>query len=129
MKKENTVYADSITAVDIVRLLQRHRFDLSTEKHLQLGIEEAFIAAKIPFEREKRLSPKDIPDFFVPDGVVIECKMKNKARRIDIYKQLERYAAHDEVKAIVLASNVLMGLPQEINGKPVYSASLSRGWI
>uniref|UniRef100_UPI0023F83B2E hypothetical protein n=1 Tax=Caballeronia sp. BR00000012568055 TaxID=2918761 RepID=UPI0023F83B2E len=62
-------------------------------------------------------------------GVAVECKMRNKARKIDIYKQLERYASHAEVTAIVLASNVAMGLPAEINGKAIYAASLSRGWI
>jgi hypothetical protein len=40
-----------------------------------------------------------------------------------------RYAEHPEVKALILASNVSMGLPEEINGKPVFAASLSAGWI
>lgn len=114
---------------EIVRLLQRCRFDLSTEKHLQAGIETAFMAGGIPFEREKHLSSKDIPDFFVAGGIAVECKMRNKARKIAIYQQLCRYAAYSEVTAIILASNVLMGLPPEINGKPIYAVSLSAGWI
>ncbi|WP_321967211.1 hypothetical protein [Burkholderia cepacia] len=113
----------------IVRLLQRYRFDLSTEKHLQADIEDAFRAEGIEFEREKRLSDSDILDFFVRGGVVVECKMRNKARKIEIFKQISRYAEHEDVTAIILASNVAMGLPSAISGKPVFAASLSRGWI
>ena len=117
------------TAVDIVRLLERYQFDLSTEKHLQAAIESAFVENGIVFEREKRLSPRDIPDFLVEGGVVVECKLRGKSRKIDVYQQLMRYAAHPKVTAIVLASNNVMGLPQEIDSKPLYAASLSRGWI
>jgi len=120
---------DNVSAADIVRFLQKCRLDLSTEKHLQMGIEQALQATGLPFEREKRLSDRDIPDFFVKGGIAIECKMRNKARKIDIFKQISRYAAYPEVTAIVLASNASMGLPAEINGKPVYAASLSRGWM
>jgi len=113
----------------VVRLLQRCRLDLSSEKHLQEGIERALKDSGIAFEREKRLSPQDIPDFLVEGGIAIECKMRNKARKIAIYQQLSRYAAYPEVSAIVLAANLSMGLPAEINGKPVYKASLSAGWL
>lgn len=118
-----------ITPIEIVRLLQRCRLDLSTEKHLQEGIERIFKDSGVMFEREKRLSPQDIPDFLVAGSVVVECKMRNKSRKIDIYQQLSRYAAYAEVTSIILASNVSMGLPSEINGTPVYAASLSAGWL
>lgn len=120
---------DNVSAIDIVRFLQCCRLDLSTEKHLQHDIEQALQISCLSFEREKRLSERDIPDFFVKGGIVIECKMRNKSRKIDIYKQISRYASYYEVKSIVLASNVSMGLPSEINGKPIYAASLSRGWM
>lgn len=113
----------------VVGLLQRSRFDLSSEKHLQEEVAQALTAAGISFEREKRLSAKDIPDFLVEGGVAIECKMRNKGKKMDIFRQLVRYAGYPEVKAIVLASNVSMGLPPDIDGKPVYAASLSHGWI
>ena len=116
-------------AIRIVRLLERYQLDLSTEKHLQAGVEAAFIEGEIAFEREKRLSPRDIPDFLVDGGIVVECKLRGKSRKIDVYHQLVRYAAHADVSAIVLASNSVMGLPTKIDGKPVYAASLSRGWI
>ncbi|ODP35094.1 hypothetical protein [Pandoraea sp. ISTKB] len=116
-------------AIALVRLLQQHRFDLSTEKHLQAEIEDVLLKAGITFEREKRLSAGDIPDFLVAGGVVVECKIRDKSRKIEVFKQLQRYAQHPSVSAIVLASNMAMGLPPDINGKPVYAASLSRGWI
>jgi len=117
------------TVAQVVRLLQRSRLDLSTEKHLQEDVERTLQAAGIIFEREKRLSAKDIPDFLVAGGVVIECKMRNKSKKVDVYKQLSRYATYPEVSAIILASNVSMGLPPSIDEKPVFAACLSHGWI
>lgn len=117
------------TPADLVRLLQRCRFDLSSEKHLQEEVAIALAGSDIPFEREKRLSDRDIPDFLIGGGIVVECKMRNKSRKMDIFRQLVRYADHREVTAIILASNVAMGLPAELMGKPLYSASLSHGWM
>lgn len=115
-------------ATDVVRLLQRGRFDLSSEKQLQEGIQDVFISAGFPFKREYRLTAREIPDFFVHDAIAIECKVKG-AKKMDIYRQLCRYAEHPDVKILVLASNVSMGLPTDINQKPVLVASLSRGWL
>lgn len=118
-----------VSAEDVVRLLRRARLDLSSEKHLQEGIDSLLETTGVRFEREKRLSERDIPDFFVAGGIVIECKMRKKARKVDVYKQLHRYAEHDAVTALVLATNMSIGLPPEIVGKPVYVASLSKGWL
>lgn len=120
---------DLATVTELVRLVQRSRLDLSSEKHLQEDVSELLRSAQYEFEREKRLSAKDVPDFLVAGGIVIECKMRNKASKMEIYRQLVRYAEYPEVTAIILASNVTMGLPSTIEGKPLYAASLSRGWI
>lgn len=114
---------------DVIRLVQRSRLDLSSEKHLQEGVAEVLQGAGIAYEREKRLSAKDIPDFLIAGGVVVECKMRNKSKKMDIFRQLARYATYPEVTAIILASNVSMGLPPEIEGTPLFAASLSQGWI
>lgn len=124
-----TMLAISQTIAEVIGLVQRSRLDLSSEKHLQEGVAEILQASGILFEREMRLSQKDIPDFLITGGVVLECKMRNKSKKIDIFKQLSRYATYPEVTALILASNVAMGLPAEINGKPVYAASLSHGWV
>ena len=129
---------------ELVRLLSRTRADLSSEKAMQSGIVAALESAGIPFERERRLSAEDIPDFLIPmpgvhtpchralaQWIAVECKLKGRGgpRKIDIYRQIERYTRHPEVAAIILASNLSMGLPAEIRGKPVYAASLSKGWL
>ena len=130
---------------ELVRLLSRTRADLSSEKAMQSGIAAALESAGIPFEREHRLSAEDIPDFLIPmpgvhtpchralaQWIAVECKLKGRGgapRKIDIYRQIERYAHHPEVAAIIFASNLSMGLPAEIRGKPVYAASLSKGWL
>lgn len=118
----------TVDAVDVVRLLRRVRVDLSTEKTMQAGVEMALMQSGMPFEREKRLSDRDIPDFLVGGHIVVECKLRSKSRKIDTYKQLMRYAEHDVVTDIVLASNTNMGLPEEIQGKSIYVASMSMGW-
>lgn len=121
---------DSVSLVSrVIGLIQRGRFDLSSEKSLQEGIASVLSVAGVPFEREHRLAPGDIPDFFVEGGIVIECKMHGKSRKMEVFRQLSRYAAHADVTAIVLASNMSIGLPPDIAGKPLYSASISRGWL
>jgi len=129
MMEATMAVEDNAVAISLVQLLQRCRFDLSTEKHLQAGVEEALLNAGFVFEREKHLSVHDIPDFLVAGGVVIECKMRNKSSKMDVFRQISRYAEHAEVRSIILASNMSMGLPSELKGKPLYAASLSRGWL
>lgn len=114
---------------DIISLLQSGRFDLSTEKALQRDIETLLAQRNLPFKREHRLSPEDVPDFIVEPGVVIECKIRGRHAKMAIYKQLQRYAQHEGVLSIILASNVSMGLPPAIGSTPIYAASLSRGWL
>ena len=106
---------------------------MTDEKRMQEQLEIALSRARIRFVREHRLSDRDVPDFFIYDsgidsGIVVECKLR-KARKMDIWKQLERYASHSSVTALVLASNASMGLPGECGGKPLYSAKLSLGWL
>ncbi len=116
-------------AHSLVGLIRRSRLDLSSEKRLQEDLAEALKRNHVPFERETRLNAEDIPDFLLPGGIVIECKMRGKARKIDVFHQLERYAKHDQVKVIILATNLSIGLPSSLCGKPLYFASLSAGWI
>jgi len=110
----------------LIDVLNSYRWPLSDEKVLQAEIARAFQAQDITFRREVYLGPGDIVDFMVGD-VAVEVKIKGAKRAI--YRQLERYAAHDAVGAILLATNVPMGLPEHINGKPVSIAALGRGWL
>jgi hypothetical protein len=108
--------------------VRAYRLDLSDEKRTQSQLAEVLTGAGIAFEREKRLSAGDIVDFLVGGGVALEVKLKGQ-RKMEIFRQLQRYAAHESVTALVLVTIVAMGLPVEIGGKPAYYATLSRSWM
>lgn len=115
-------------ASEIVRLIQSARMTLSTEKALQAELSDLLQRSGIAFEREKFLSARDIPDFMLENGLVIECKLHGANKR-DTYRQLCRYADHAQVSGLILALGGTMGLPAELNGKPVFIARLSQGWL
>jgi hypothetical protein len=56
--------------------------------------------------------------------VAIEVKIGGSRRAI--YRQLERYCLHERVGGIILATNVAMTLPVDINHKPTAIAHLGR---
>jgi len=113
---------------ELCSLLTKYRFDLSDEKSLQSEMEDVFIAEDIDHKREYRLSNKDIVDFMLCDSIAVECKLKGHQKKA-IYRQLCRYAEHNEVKELVLVSNISMGLPQSINEKPLYYINLTNSWM
>ena len=118
----------SADACKIIGLIRRHRLDLSNEKATQQQLADLFTAQNILFEREKCLSTKDIVDFLVQGGIAVEVKLHG-AKKMSVYRQLKRYATHNEVSELVLITNLSMGLPPEIEGKPVYYASLGAAWL
>ncbi|MCA0214739.1 MAG: hypothetical protein LCH79_16370 [Proteobacteria bacterium] len=118
--------AAQATAARIVEIVERNRLPLSNEKATQAALAELLKAAGIEHERECRLSGKDIPDFMI-GGLAVELKIKGG--KMDIYRQLKRYAEHDRVTRLLLVTGVAMGLPGDILNKPATMASLSRGWL
>ncbi|AMX93707.1 MULTISPECIES: hypothetical protein [Mesorhizobium] len=114
------------TVQQIIGLLAGIRLPLSDEKRLQAAISDEFTLADIPHEREVRLSPEDVIDFMCGE-IGIEVKIKGGKRAI--FHQVERYAQHDSIKELILVSNVAMGFPPEINGKPVYFHNLAKAWL
>lgn len=110
----------------ILDLLAGLRLPLSTEKRLQGAIADEFDRAGVVYDRECRLSNSDIIDFRIGD-IGIEVKIKGAKR--SIYHQIERYAEHSDIKELILISNVAMGFPAEVKGKPVYIHNLSRAWL
>ncbi len=110
----------------IASTLQRLRIPLSNEKAAQDAIERAFKDAGLPCEREVRLSPGDIVDFMV-GTIAVEVKIYGQRR--EIFRQLTRYAQHERVKELLLVTNLAMGLPPEINGKPARRIDLGRAWL
>ena len=115
-----------MTPAQVISLLSRLRLPLSDEKKLQAALAEEFDRAGIVHEREARLSVGDVTDFLI-GRMVVEVKIKGAKRAI--YRQLERYALHDAVQELVLVTNVPMGMPEEINGKPVYVLNLAKAWL
>lgn len=115
-----------MTPREIIRFIEARQFPLSSEKRAQEALQAALEANGVAFEREVTLGDGDIIDFMIGN---VGIEMKIKGQRLAIYRQCERYCAHDQVACIVLATNAAMGLPAEIKGKPAYLASLSRGWL
>lgn len=114
------------SAPEIMAILKRYRLPLSDEKRLQEEIEEKLEEHGVEFVREHRLSAADIPDFMV-GSLAIEVKIKGS--KLSIYKQVERYAQHEEVKSLLLITNVATGFPPTVNGKPAYVFNLARAWL
>lgn len=118
----------------LAHMIGQGQFELGNEKATQEGIWELLFIKQTQFpglavRREHRLAPGDIVDLFIPAiGTAIEVKLKRN-RGAAILRQLERYAAHDAVQALILVTNRAMGLPQSLNGKPVYYVSLGRAWL
>lgn len=118
----------------IVDLLQRQRLPLSDEKRLQEAMADVLVADGLYIRREYTLGEGDIVDFLVLSdtilplrGTAIEVKIGGSRRAI--YRQLERYCAHEAVEEIVLATNVPMSLPPSIDGVDAFIAQLGRGWL
>lgn len=120
----------------VVDIFGRYRLPLSDEKLLQVQIGQMLELEKVPFAREVRLSDADIVDFMVGEGALLQplapaCAIEVKigGSRRAIFRQLQRYAEHQQVAEIVLATNIPMTLPFDINGKRTAIAHLARGWL
>lgn len=94
--------------------------------HLMCSVPEDMWPAVL---REVRIAESDRVDIWV-NGVVVEVKLHGGgSSKVQLYKQVERYAAHPRVEGIVVATNIAMTLPREINGKPARLVSLGRAWM
>lgn len=109
----------------IVRQLETYTYRWCDERSLQQGI-GAVLAERFMVAAELAVSARDRPDFLVhvePYRVAVEVKISGA--RTAILRQLGRYAAHDNIDAVVLASGqraLLVGIPQMIHRKPVVAA-------
>lgn len=115
--------------LELKSLMIRPGLRLSNESDLQVDLEKIFASSKYSsFKREYRFNERDRIDFFEEKlGIGIEVKIKGNSN--EILKQLERYAKNEQVKALVLATAYFMGLPPDINGKPLYFFHLSKGML
>lgn len=115
-----------MAAPEIIAALAGLRFDLADEAVCQRQMAEALDAAGIDHRREVVIGPRERIDFLV-GGIGIEVKLRGAKRAI--FEQCLRYCRCEEVKALILASNKTMGLPAELEGKPVFFFHLGRSWL
>lgn len=111
-------------ARSVAGILSRGRYRLGSEGLLQIDIAEHLQANGVAFEREVKLGPADRIDFLVERSIGVEVKAKAVARQI--YRQLSRYAEYEALSGLILISNTAIGLPVELNGKPLYFVSVGR---
>lgn len=110
----------------IMGVLSRARLPLNDEKRLQVEIEKLLASTGLHVRREVTLAAGDVVDFMA-DDIAIEVKIKGQRRAI--LRQCERYAAHETVGAIILVTNVAMGFPATLHGKPTAVLNLGRAWL
>lgn len=99
-------------------LLHSYRFTVGNESELQASIEKVLSAASIGFEREKRLSKSDRPDFLISD-IAVEVKVDGSWSAVA--RQLMRYAALNSISGILLVTTCSRHtrIPTTLNDKPV----------
>ncbi len=97
-----------------------------SEERLHEQAAEAFARAGLEAAHEVRLAPRCRIDFMVgPVGVEIK---KKRPQRAPLVAQLTRYAACEQVKALLVLAPRGVDLPKAIGGKPVKMMSLERLW-
>lgn len=116
-----------MTIDDLLRALRRQRFRLGTEAIFQEDAERFFRDRGIQFKREHVLGPGERVDFLLFGKIAVELKVRCSPRII--MRQLQRYAAHDTVKSIILISASAVSMPDSMNGKPVYVVNLGAGYL
>lgn len=110
----------------VLARLSPKRLPLEDEKDTQraigiaLGEEPAFI-----FEREVHVQG-GIIDFLVGD-VGIEVKLKGGAGAIG--RQLRAYAKEPAIKGLIFVTAKPIVLADHINGKPLVTFNLGKGWL
>lgn len=117
------------TAAKVVAALSRHRIPLTGERDTQAKISILLTLEGIEHEREVHLDGAGIIDFLFPGGLGMEVKMHGGGSAKAIHRQLLRYAEHERITSLILASNKAMGVPNTIAGKPARFFSLGRSWL
>ena len=97
-----------------------------TEEMLHERVRAALEAAGFAPVHEARLAPRCRIDFLVDDlGVEIK---KSRPQRAALLRQIARYAACEQVKALVVVAPRGVDLPRTVGGKHVTMLGLERLW-
>ena len=114
-------------AARVVRAMETIRCSAAcSEEELHNQVAQAMARCGLEARHEVRLAPRCRIDFLC-GGVGIEIK-KSRPERAKLIAQLTRYAACEQVKALVVAAPRGVNLPREIGGKRVTMVALERLW-
>ncbi len=120
-----------LVGADVARLVADHLLGFTYQWTTEAELQEAMwdvLPVRFPAERERALSRRDRPDFIVTvDGLLVAIEVKVAGARSAVLRQLGRYAEHDSIAAIILASGrrvLAAGIPEVIHAKPVLSIHL-----
>ena len=98
--------------------MRRWRFSPGREEDLQEGIAKMLDGEQLRYRREESLSRRDRPDFMIWN-VALEVKVDGGT--MAVLRQLQRYAAHEDVARLVLVTTRSRhaSLPASVLGKPL----------
>ncbi|MDB5085439.1 MAG: hypothetical protein JWN30_2325 [Bacilli bacterium] len=118
------------TPEEVLQALSKLRVSSVIDEYsLQKQIQEHLDNAGISYQREYRLAPRTRLDFLVQGGILIEVKRgRQKPSRKKVTEQLARYAAFDEIQAIILVVDRNLHLARLIQGKPCHVFGLHKLW-
>lgn len=116
----------ALLARRIVTVIEARRINMTTEEAAHRAISAALTAAGIEHENEVRLSKGERIDMLA-GRVGIEVKVQGQRRAI--YRQLERYVLRPEIDALVLVTGVAFPGSLDVEGRTVFIANLTRGWL
>lgn len=114
------------TTVNALRSI-RSSFIRDEKAELHQIIADSLNTYGIAYQHEYKLGSHCRIDFMTSDGVGIEAK-KGKPNSRSLQKQLERYAAFDVIRCIILIIETSIDLPLTINNKPLKVVSLYKQW-
>jgi hypothetical protein len=112
----------------VLMRLRAESFRVGDESELQRDIEELLLSAGVTHQREYALDARSRIDFLITGGIGLELKVGGSATRI--LAQLARYAKHDTINTLIIAStsHSVLALPSSVGGKPLHALHL-RAWL
>lgn len=108
-------------AQEVAHRISEFTYQWLSERELQDAM-WGVLSGGFSARREVVLSVRDRADFVVKHGFSVAIEVKVAGSRNPILRQLGRYAEHDSVDALVLASarrTLLHAMPAAIHGKPL----------
>ena len=84
-----------------------YRYRYANEAQLHDRLADVLLEQRVDFERERILDAKNRLDFWIEGGIVLEVKVDGSLSQA--LRQIDRYAALDDVAAVLLATTQRWG--------------------